>query len=128
MDKIEQRALIRNSRPEGRDHFVWIETRLPRRRNAQVGVPVVVPIVVDVEAIGIEIADVHAVAVRVEKFARSRPCHRTLRFTEGLAPHSYSLSILNVFWEQSPMRLGNISTRNGQEVQISILFALCRNP
>ena len=42
------------------------EKRLPGDRQTQVGVPVVVPVVVDVEAIGIEIADVHAVAVRVE--------------------------------------------------------------
>ena len=94
-----------------------IEKRLPGGRNAQVGVPVVVPIVVDVEAVGVEIADVHAVAVRVEKFVRPHLWHQTLRFTEGLAPHSYSLSILNVFREQPPMRLGNISARAGQEVQ-----------
>lgn len=72
------------SRPRA-GFYAWIERRLPRRRNAQVGVPVVVPIVVDVEAIGIEIADVHAVAVRVEKFVRSHPSHQTLRFTGGQA-------------------------------------------
>ena len=39
---------------------------LPRRRQPQGGEPVVVPIIADDEANGIEAADVHAVAVRVE--------------------------------------------------------------
>ena len=36
-------------------------------------VAVVVPVVVDVETLGVEVADVDAIAVRVKIFVRSRP-------------------------------------------------------
>lgn len=52
--------------PRKRD-FNQIERRLPGRREPQVGVALVVPVVVDVQTLGIEVADVHAIAVRVER-------------------------------------------------------------
>jgi len=45
--------------------------RLPGGRDAEIVVHVVVVVVVDIEAIGIELADVHAVAVRVERLSAS---------------------------------------------------------
>jgi hypothetical protein len=60
--------LIRASaRAQGlkRDKLARIrDSDLPRRRNAEVGAPVVAPIVVDVETAVVEIADTHTVAVR----------------------------------------------------------------
>ena len=79
-----------------------MERRLPGRRHTEVGIAVVVPVVVDVETLGVEIADVHAVAVRVQIFVRSRLCplwHRSLRFTAGCA-NAYILSLLYLIREQ----------------------------
>ena len=42
---------------------MWIERRLPGGRHADVVVAVVVPVVVDVETVGVEVAHVDAVAV-----------------------------------------------------------------
>ena len=39
---------------------------LPCRRQPDVAVPAVVPVVVDVETVGVEVADVDPVAVRVD--------------------------------------------------------------
>ena len=41
------------------------EAEVPGRREAEIVVPIVIPVVVDVQAIRVEVADVHAVAVRV---------------------------------------------------------------
>lgn len=64
MASLNERAI--EEIPHTRD-FSRIEKRLPSRREPQVGVPVVIPVVVDVETLGIEVADVHAIAVRVER-------------------------------------------------------------
>lgn len=58
-----------------------IEKRLPGSRETEIVVAVVIPVVVDVETLGVEVADVHTIAVRVANIARSHPCHRTARVT-----------------------------------------------
>jgi hypothetical protein len=57
--------------------------RLPSRGEAQVVIVVVIPIVVDIETLGIEVANVDAVAIRVKKI-----CLLSSRDTEsrGLLP------------------------------------------
>jgi hypothetical protein len=42
-----------------------IEKRLPGGRHGHVVIAVIVPVVVDIETVGIEVADVDAVAVRI---------------------------------------------------------------
>ena len=51
--------------------FAKIEKRLPSRGHADVVVAVVVPVVVDVQAVSIEVADVDPVAVRVDMLPAS---------------------------------------------------------
>ena len=46
--------------------FSRVERRLPGRRETEVVVALVVPIVVDVETLGVEVADVDVIAVRVD--------------------------------------------------------------
>lgn len=60
----------------------------PGETDAQVVVPVLAMVVVDVEALVVEVADVDNVAVRVHKFARSRPCHWKLRPIKRLTSFS----------------------------------------
>jgi hypothetical protein len=43
-----------------------MERRLPGTRETEIVVAVVVPVVVDVETLGVEIADVDVIAVRVD--------------------------------------------------------------
>ena len=47
-------------------HGSEMERRLPGRGETEVVVPVVVPVVVDVQTLRVEVADVDAVAIRVE--------------------------------------------------------------
>lgn len=48
--------------------FDRIERRLPGRGETKVVVAVAVPVVVDVETLGVEVADDDVIAVRVQKF------------------------------------------------------------
>ena len=46
--------------------FNQIEKRLPGRRETEIVVAAVVPVVVDIETLDIEVADVNVIAVRVD--------------------------------------------------------------
>ena len=97
-----------------------MEIEVPGRPETDVVVAVVVP-VVDVETLGIEVADVDAVTVRVEILLVP------IRVTEnrGLLPlQVYILPSLNFIWEQffqtPPQEMS-------KKFSLS-LIALCRNP
>jgi len=82
MDKINERAITQtSSHKEDVIVRVEIEREVPRGGQTDVVIAVVIRPVVDVEAVRVEVADVHAVAVRGNEIACSRQCHRKLRFT-----------------------------------------------
>ena len=96
------------------------QNTLPGRRNADVVVTVVVPVVIDVQTLGIEVADVDTVTVRVEILLIPICVTRSLGLLLCKKFISYfSCPLLGIlFWKQFSCE--NISTRNEQEV-LSIL-------
>jgi len=98
LDQIDQRSLEETPAKSG--SFFRIAERLPGGGQTKIVVGVVVPVVVDLETVGIEPADIHAVTVRVERLSAS------IYVTEarGLPlQKAYILLLLNFIWEQPLM-------------------------
>ena len=88
--RLKEIKRIESSRSQG-------SVGLPSRGQTDVVVAVVVPVVVDVQPVRIEVADVDPVAVRVDML----PASVRVTGTRGLQPvRAYILSFLNFIREQ----------------------------
>jgi hypothetical protein len=74
VDKISQ-GIAKSTLVIGGTFYVLSESAVPGGSEPKVVVVVVIRVVVDVETIGVEVADVDAVTVRIKIIACFRQCH-----------------------------------------------------
>lgn len=120
MDQVDQRPQLSETPSEMESVFSPdLKIEVPGTGDAEVVVAVVVPVVVDVEAAGIEIADVDAIAIRIHCL----PALFRATGTRGLPPaRDYVLSFLYFIREQPSDKPGTSPPRTGKK------FCLCLLP